>query len=212
METTPLSFEEYCLSENSYEDELNEECEYEVLKEFLYENQNYFVDLLVAFIHDSNFNPFKCLNCMGTNDIKIYQSPSLTDKKILLNTIISYIVKFTSIKESEINLLIKGLVEVYDKVNFIYTFENDYNPINIFDINTFYQDDKVSESILDIINSLMFIDYDLATKYITISEGDSIYTLTDEEKILLKIQLFTFASVFINIDKLIKTFINFAHQ
>lgn len=149
---------------------------------------------------------------MGTNDIKIYQSPSLTDKKILLNTIISYIVKFTSIKESEINLLIKGLVKVYDKVNFIYTFENDYNPINIFDTDTFYQDNKVSESILDIINSLMFIDYDLATKYITISEGDSIYTLTDEEKILLKIQLFTFASVFINIDKLIKTFINFAHQ
>ena len=149
---------------------------------------------------------------MGTNDIKIYQSPSLTDKKILLNTIISYIVKFTSIEESEINLLIKGLVEVYDKVNFIYTFENDYNPINIFDINTFYQDDKVSESILDIINSLMFIDYDLSAKYIAISEGDSIYTLTDEEKILLKIQLFTFASVFIDINKLIKTFINFAHQ
>ena len=94
----------------------------------------------------------------------------------------------------------KNIIDVYNSTNIIYLEKYRYTLSNLVDEEK-TKDDKYFKDI----KNLLFIDNEL------INKSKNKETLTETEKDLLKIQVFTFASVFIDFDSLLDLIIDFVN-
>lgn len=140
-------------------------------------------------------NFFNLINFIGTDEIKFYQAPSLSDKMILLNVIATCLNDFCNFSTKSVNNMCIKLSEIYNQVNFTYSTKSIYNPISILK-----RDEELlkSPTIKNIADNLTFTSYIIQSNKPTMLE-----------KLRMNVQIFTFASVFMNMDKLLDQVINY---
>lgn len=173
-------------------------------KEALYENKEVLIDSLSDMILNAKFNAFNYINKIGTDSLKIFQSPSLDDKMILLNTIITSLYNISAYPQDKLDDIAINILKVYNKTNLSYVKDSDYTFYNILNKNEILLE---NENIRKIIEKLTFDDniFELLNRLSKSNDNEKFikqYNLT-------KIQIFTFASVFINIDRLLNDLIKY---
>ena len=194
------TFEEFCQKETNEEQDENYGLENELAKEYLYNDRDSLISLTVQLIHERNINFFKLINSMDSEKISVYEAPANDCKMILLNIIITYLDYYLNFDNDKVIEISKNIIDVYNSTNIIYLEKYRYTLSNLVDEEK-TKDDKYFKDI----KNLLFIDNEL------INKSKNKETLTETEKDLFKIQVFTFASVFIDFDSLLDLIIDFVN-
>lgn len=194
------TYEEFCQNETSNEQDESYDLENELAKEYLYNDMDSLISLAVQLIHERNINFFKIINSMDSEKMSVYKAPNNDCKMILLNIIITYLDYYLNFDTDKVIEISKNIIDVYNNTNIIYLEKYRYTLSNLVDDEK-TKDDKYFKDI----KNLLFIDNEL------INKSKNKETLTETEKDLLKIQIFTFASVFIDFDSLLDLIIDFVN-
>lgn len=194
------TYEEFCQNETSNEQDESYDLENELAKEYLYNDMDSLISLAVQLIHEGNINFFKIINSMDSEKMSVYKAPNNDCKMILLNIIITYLDYYLNFDTDKVIEISKNIIDVYNNTNIIYLEKYRYTLSNLVDDEK-TKDDKYFKDI----KNLLFIDNEL------INKSKNKETLTETEKDLLKIQIFTFASVFIDFDSLLDLIIDFVN-
>ena len=194
------TYEEFCQNETNNEQDESYDLENELAKEYLYNDMDSLISLAVQLIHERNINFFKIINSMDSEKMSVYKAPNNDCKMILLNIIITYLDYYLNFDTDKVIEISKNIIDVYNDTNIIYLEKYRYTLSNLVDDEK-TKDDKYFKDI----KNLLFIDNEL------INKSKNKETLTETEKDLLKIQIFTFASVFIDFDSLLDLVIDFVN-
>lgn len=172
-------------------------------KDVLYERKDIFVDSLASMLLESqDINFFRYVNKMGTNSLKLFIAPSVENKLILLNTIMTNLEETGEFTEEELNTITKNILDVYNTINLAYVENSDYTLFNVL------REDKnllSNPTMKKIIDKLSFIRISGKMLDSLISEDD----ISTKECIVISMQIFTYASIFINMDKLINDLLEY---
>lgn len=194
------TYEEFCQNETNNEQDESYDLENELAKEYLYNDMDSLISLAVQLIHERNINFFKIINSIDSEKMSVYKAPTNDCKMILLNIIITYLDYYLNFDTDKVIEISKNIIDVYNTTNIIYLEKYRYTLSNLVDDEK-TKDDKYFKDI----KNLLFIDNEL------INKSKNKETLTETEKDLLKIQIFTFASVFIDFDSLLDLIIDFVN-
>lgn len=170
----------------------------------LRENSDSIINILHEMIFSyKNINYINYTSSMENDLISIYYSPEIKDRMILLNTIITCLDAY-NYSNDKLMQITKNIIDVYSNTNIIYLENAKYDIKNILT-----HDEALfkNENIKTIINKLTFLDDAMMNKII--DHYTNGIKLTDEEYILFELQVFTFASVFMDMDKLLDKVIDF---
>ena len=94
-----------------------------------------------------------------------------------------------------------NITQVYNNTNIVFVENSRYNAKNIF----LHDENLYNSKAKYFINHLTILDEDMFNKVTRYYKKE--YTLTERENALYHIQLFAYASVFMNMDKLLDTVI-----
>lgn len=165
--------------------------------------------MLCEMIHDSDKVLYTGLNSVGTNQMKVYQSPSLDDKMILLNTIMTYLSEYCNLEEEKLHNIAENIIGIYNKINISYTMDTSYSGFLLLAKDTTLLKVKTMRKIAE---KLTFLNQELINILINSGNTKPVQDLTEVDINLMKIQLFTFASVFIDMNDLTSKLINYLEQ
>lgn len=154
-------------------------------------------ELQNIILNRKNINYLNYIQSLENDTISIYYSPEMKYRMVFLNTIISCLSEF-NFSNDELTQIIKNISDVYSSDKLVFMENSKYTMKNIFTRNEELLKNNLIE---DIINKLTFLDNEMMNKVIGYCKKTN--TLTDDEYSLFELQIFTFASVFMNIDKLL---------
>lgn len=156
---------------------------------------DYLVLMIVEMIHNSLSFPYtKFINMLKCGNTSILIAPSIKDKNILLRAIIDYLTVYTNISNENKDNCIEKLVEVYNQYHMDTIKYNTIPFIDLLCLNT--QSIELWYMLnINFINKSTIKEIKLSYKNKTQLPEDIIN--------LIKLQMFIFASVYIDMDELL---------
>lgn len=172
-----------------------------MIKELLLSNQTNLADILSTFVSENkDINYMNYMSSMENGPIAIYSATSIENRMVLLNVIISCLCLYGYSDQRLIEITM-NITQVYNDINIVFVENSRYNAKNIF-----LHDENLYNSKAEyFINRFTILDEDMFNKVTRYYNKE--YTLTERENALYHLQLFAYASVFMNMDKLLDTVI-----
>lgn len=171
------------------------------------ENDPKLVTMLHGFVSNcKNTDYLKYTACLENDLLSIYYSPIMQEKMILLNTIISCLSDF-NYSNDELIKITKNIAEVCSDTNLVIIENSKYSLKNILT-----RDENLlkNNQIKDIIDKLTFLDEEMINKSIDYLGKKN--KLSDDEYALFELQVFTYASIFMDMNKLITKVYDYSHK
>ena len=173
----------------------------EMIKELLLSNQTNLADILSTFVSENkDINYMNYMSSMENGPIAIYSGISIENRMTLLNVIISCLCLYGYSDQKLIEITM-NITQAYNNTNIVFVENSRYNAENIF----LHDENLYNSKAKYFINHLTILDEDMFNKVTRYYKKE--YTLTERENALYHIQLFAYASVFMNMDKLLDTVI-----
>lgn len=136
------------------------------------------------------------MSSMENGPLAIYSGTSIENRMMLLNVIISCLC-LHGYSDEELVEITKNIAQVYNNINFVFLQDTRYNAKNIF----LHDENLYNSKAKYFIHNLTVLNDDMIDKITRYYKKE--YTLTENEIALFNIQLFAYASIFINVDKLL---------
>lgn len=173
----------------------------EMIKELLLSDKSNLTDILSTFVSEyKGIDYMDYMSSMENGPIAIYSGISIENRMTLLNVIISCLCLYGYSDQRLIEITM-NITQVYNNTNIIFIQDSRYNAKNIF----LHDENLYNAKAEYFINHLTILDEDMFNKVTRYYKKE--YTLTERENALYHIQLFAYASVFMNMDKLLDTVI-----
>lgn len=173
----------------------------EIIKELLLSNQANLADILSTFVSENkDIDYMNYMSSMENGPIAIYSATSIENRMILLNVIISCLCLYGYSDQRLIEITI-NITQAYNNINIVFVENSRYNAKNIF----LHDENLYNSKAKYFINRFTILDEDMFNKVTRYYNKE--YTLTEIENALYHLQLFAYASIFMNMDKLLDTVI-----
>ena len=190
-----ITFEEYVNDEE--EESNNEDIDPDIIKELLLSDKSNLTDILSTFISECrDINYMDYMSSMENGPLAIYSGTSIENRMMLLNVIISCLCLY-GYSDEELIEITKNIVQVYNNINIVFLQDTRYNAENIF----LHDENLYNSKAKYFIHNLTVLNDDMIDKITRYYKKE--YTMTENENALFYLQLFTYASIFIDVDKLL---------